>query len=244
MIRPGPLRLLDLTLPTAAENVALDDALLHAVEEADGEPVLRLWELPTYAVVMGRANRADRNVDLDACRADGVPVVRRCSGGGAVLLGPRALVFSLVLRVESGDRVANVDAATDLVMGRLLGPLRTRVGELARRGTSDLAVGDVKVSGNAQRWLRSTFLHHGTLLYDFDLDRIGRYLTAPEREPDYRRGRGHEAFVTNLPLPGGELRRLMAEAWDATLPPPDPPLAAAAELVRTRYADDEWTFRR
>jgi lipoate-protein ligase A len=243
MILPGPLRLLDLTLPTAAENVALDEALLRSVEEAGGGPVLRLWEPETYAVVLGRANKAERNVDLDACRQDGVPVVRRCSGGGTVLLGPGALVFSLVLRVAPGDHLANVEEATTAVLDRILSPLRQRVAGLARQGTSDLAAGEVKVSGNAQRWLRTTFLHHGTLLYDFDLDRIGRYLTAPEREPEYRRGRSHGEFVTNLPLSRDELHRALVEAWDATLPSPEVPTALVRELVRSRYTDDEWTFR-
>lgn len=243
MIRPGPLRLLDLTLATAAENVALDEALLSAVEEADGEPVLRLWELTSYAVVLGRANKVERNVDIAACRRDGVPVVRRASGGGTVLLGPGALVFSLVLRVEPSDHLANVEAATAAVLDRIVAPLRRHVAGLQRAGTSDLAAGDVKVSGNAQRWLRTTFLHHGTLLYDLDLARIGRYLTAPEREPTYRRNRPHDEFVTNVPLSRQDLTRLLIEAWDATLAPPLVPAGAIEHLVRTRYTDDAWTYR-
>lgn len=243
MIIPGPLRLLDLTLSTAAENVALDEALLRSVEEADTGPVLRLWEPESYAVVLGRANKVEKNVDLGACRRDGVPIVRRCSGGGTVLLGPGALVFSLVLRVAPSDHLANVEGATAAVLDRVLSPLRERVAGLARKGTSDLAAGDVKVSGNAQRWLRTTFLHHGTLLYDFDLDRIGRYLTAPEREPEYRRRRSHGEFVTNLPLSRDDLRRALVDAWDATLTPPEVPIALMRELVRTRYTDDEWTYR-
>lgn len=241
MIRPGPLRLLDLTLPAAAENVALDEALLRDVEEADGEPVLRLWELDRYAVVVGRANRVERNVNLEACRRDGVPVVRRCSGGGTVLLGPGALVYSLVLRVDPDGHLANVEGATAAVLDRVLAPLRRHVAGLERKGTSDLAAGEVKVSGNAQRWLRTTFLHHGTLLYDFDLDRIGRYLTSPEREPEYRQGRTHREFVANLPLGRDELKRLLVETWDATLSPSEVP--DVGELVRARYGDEGWTHR-
>ena len=243
MIRPGPLRLLELTLPTALENVALDEALLKTLEETDGEPMLRLWEPAGYAVVVGRANRVERNVNVEACRADGVPIVRRCSGGGTVLLGPGALVFSLILRVEPGDHLANVEGATRDVLGRTLEPLRARVASLERKGTSDLAAGQVKVSGNAQRWLRRTFLHHGTLLYDFEIARIGRYLAPPEREPEYRRGRSHGEFVANLPLTRDELREALVRAWEATLPPPEVPLALTAELVRERYGDEMWTYR-
>lgn len=243
MLRPGPLRLLDLTLSTAAENVALDEALLRTIEESDGEPMLRLWEPTDYLVVVGRANKIERNVNVEACRRDGVPIVRRCSGGGTVLLGPGSLVFSLVLRLEANGHLANVGRATQIILDRILNNLRRRIGDLERQGSSDLTTGGVKVSGNSQRWLRTTLLHHGTLLYDFDVERIERYLTAPEREPDYRRGRSHGEFVTNLPLARDDLRRSLIESWDATLPPAEWPVELVAELVRTRYADDDWTHR-
>ena len=243
MILSGPLRLLDLTLPSVLENVALDEALLRSVEESDGEPVLRLWEPDSYAVVVGRANRIERNVNCAACRRDGVPIVRRFSGGGTVLLGPGSLVFSLFLRVEPGDHLANIGAATQSILERIREPLQKQVADVQQKGTSDLAVGDVKVSGNAQRWLRTTLLHHGTLLHDFDVEAVARYLTSPERQPDYRRDRPHREFLTNLPLSGAALRRSLIDIWNARLPPPPVPCEQVAELVRTRYADDGWTFR-
>jgi lipoate-protein ligase A len=244
MIRLDPLRLLRLTLPTAAENVALDEVLLRAIDENDDAPVLRLWELDHYAVVVGRANRVERNVNVEACQRDGVPIIRRFSGGGTVLLGPGALVFSLFLRREKNAQgLANIDAATALVLDRLLTPLRRGMQELERKGSSDIAAGGVKVSGNSQRWLRTTFLHHGTLLYDFDVSRIERYLTSPEREPDYRQGRSHGDFVRNLPFTKPQLEEMLIESWNASLPAPEVPFDAIRDLVRDRYANDEWTFR-
>jgi len=244
MIRTEPLRLLKLTLPTAAENVALDEVLLRAIDETDAAPVLRLWEPDHYAVIVGRANHIERNVKVEACRADGVPIIRRFSGGGTVLLGPGALVFSLFLRREKNSQhLANIDAATAFVLDRLLAPLRRTVSELERKGSSDIAADGVKVSGNSQRWLRTTFLHHGTLLYDFDLDRIERYLTSPEREPEYRQGRSHRDFVRNLPFTRGQLEDMLVESWNATLPSPEVSLEIVRDLVRDRYENDEWTFR-
>lgn len=243
MIFPGSLQLLELTLPDAAENVALDEALLRRIEESDGQPVLRLWELERHAVIVGRANRIERNVNVEACVKDGIPIVRRFSGGGTVLLGPGALVYSLFLKVQKSSHLANVDAATTMVLDRMLAPLRETMKDLERKGSSDLADNGMKVSGNSQRWLRSTFLHHGTLLYDFDVSRIGRYLTAPERQPDYRRDRDHTEFVTNLPLDALQLRRLLIDAWDATASPPTMPFDDVRILVRERYMNDEWTYR-
>src|SRR5438067_2221926 len=80
------MQLLDLTLPTPAENLALDEALLEAAEagELTGD-ILRLWEMPQVAVILGRSSRASDEVDLAAAEAANVPVLRRSSGGAAVV---------------------------------------------------------------------------------------------------------------------------------------------------------------
>jgi lipoate-protein ligase A len=65
---------------------------------------------------------------------------------------------------------------------------------------SDLAIGDRKFAGHAQRRTRTTLLHHGTILYDFDLGCVGRLLREPARQPAYRRGRSHADFLVNVPL--------------------------------------------
>src|SRR5947208_11415629 len=94
------MRLLDLTLPSAAANLALDEALLLEAEAGRGGEVLRLWEWPAPAVVLGSACVLRDDVDEDACAAGGVPILRRSSGGGTVLLGSGCLCFSLVLAME------------------------------------------------------------------------------------------------------------------------------------------------
>ena len=80
------MRYLDLTLPGAAENLALDETLLQQAEAA-GCPTetLRLWEAARPMVVLGRSSKIEAEVHLDACRELDVPVLRRTSGGAAVL---------------------------------------------------------------------------------------------------------------------------------------------------------------
>src|SRR5947208_2305701 len=121
------MHLLDLTLPTAAENLALDEALLLAAE-GGGPEVLRLWENPSYAVVLG-------------------------SGGSA-------------------------------------------------------------------------------------------YLTRPGRQPDYRRNRPHEEFLTNLPADAATVRRLLVAGWQPEGEYGPPPMDRVRELVAEKYAKEEWNRRR
>src|SRR4051794_14343794 len=80
------VRYLDATLPTLAENLALDEALLIEAEENRGPSVLRTWEWGSPAVVMGASCRVLENLHLDACRTDGVEIARRSSGGGTVVI--------------------------------------------------------------------------------------------------------------------------------------------------------------
>src|SRR5687768_15507648 len=91
---------LDHTLPTPAENLALDEALLLEAEAGRAGEVLRIWEWPTPAVVLGAGGSIADDVNKPACAADGVPIARRASGGGTVLLGRGCLLYSLVLRYD------------------------------------------------------------------------------------------------------------------------------------------------
>ncbi len=241
------LELLDVTLGSPAENLALDEALLDAAEararEAPGETpheVLRFWESPQPFVVLGSAGRLREEVDLDRCRTDGVSVLRRHSGGGAVLQGPGCLNFSLVLSLVARPSLARFRRSYAEILSRTCDALA--VEGLEPRGTSDLAVHAMKVSGNAQRRRRFTLLHHGTFLYDFDVQAIARYLAEPERRPDYRGSRRHEEFLANLPLGAAEIKARLAAAWGAAarlrfrLP-------SVAALVRDKYSNPAWTER-
>ncbi|HVL16074.1 MAG TPA: lipoate--protein ligase family protein [Gemmata sp.] len=237
------MRLLDLTLPTAAENLALDETLLLAAEEAGAGEVLRLWESPSLAVVVGSGGSVEIDVNAAACEADGVPVVRRSSGGGTVLLGPGCLCFSLVIGYESAPGLDQIRASNAYVLARVSRALRP-VLAASLEGTSDLSAGGLKFSGNAQQRKRTHFLHHGTLLCDFDLALMAKYLNAPERQPEYRHNRPHAEFVANLPVTVVEAKRLLVAEWQPAGDYAPMPLDKARELVAEKYSRDDWNRRR
>ena len=237
------VRLLDLTLDTPEENLALDEALLLRARGRGGE-ILRLWESPVPFVVLGVAGRLRDEVDVEAARRDGIPVLRRASGGGTVLQGPGCLDFALVLSLEDRPELRDVTRSYVHILETVAAAVAP--GEILQSGTSDLPRGAFKVSGNAQKRTRDMLVHHGTLLYDFDIDAMARYLREPERQPDYRRRRPHGEFVRNLPVARATIAARLALAWDAVesadtaeyLALPD-----VARLVREKYADPAWTER-
>ncbi len=233
----------DLTLPTLAENLALDDVLLAEVDADRARGLLRFWELDNYGVVLGRSNRAETEADVEACRREGVPIHRRSSGGGAVVIGPGCLAYSLVIPLTDEHRALGVASLTKRLMERIALGLQSSLPNAVACGTSDLAADGFKFSGNAQRWLSRTFLHHGTILYDFDLSRIDRYLRTPSRQPDYRDGRDHSAFVRNVDADRDTLIDLLANSWHA-LPGACSPASVARveQLVQEKYSSADWSI--
>lgn len=195
---------------SAAEHVARDWRIFQAVESGATEVRWSIWEAHRPVIVLGRSNRVDDWVDMGACRRDGVEVLRRCSGGGAVVLGPGCLNYAIGLSIVSRPRLADVAASFRTVLASLTAELR--VEGLMGAGLADLALDGRKVSGNAQRRGRCGLLHHGTVLYDFDAALAHRYLREPPRQPDYRAGRSHQRFLGNLPLSGAAVRRRMEKA--------------------------------
>lgn len=206
-------------------------------------PCLRIWECRDYAVVLGMASRYKDDVVVKQCRRDGVPILRRCTGGGTVLIGPGCLNFTLALPVSSIQHRTDIRPSMKAILSRIAGALSPAAGRIEHQGISDLTANNLKFSGNAQRWLRAAFLHQGTILYDFDVDRVTRYLAQPKRQPDYRNDRPHGAFIENLPIHGQRPGRLIADAWNACKFNGPLPHEIADDLVRRKYRSNDWIFR-
>ena len=244
------------TCPTVAEDLALDEALLDYVEQtaaareaglgegAAPPEFLRLWEARRTAVVLGRSSSLDGEADLPACRAAGVEVLRRTSGGAAIVAGPGSLMYAVVLSYDRRPELRSLDEAHRFVLETTLAAIAPIARGARRRGTSDLALGELKFSGNSVRCKRRHLLYHGTLLYDFDLPLVSRALKMPPRQPDYRQGRSHGEFIRNLSTTADELRRALIATWGVKSAPFDVPSAEVDRLVNERYGRDEWTMQR
>jgi lipoate-protein ligase A len=244
LFNPSTVNFIDLTFPNPEHNLACDEALLDWCEEADGQEILRVWESPKNFVVLGYSNKTATEVRLDACRAAGVPVLRRCSGGGAVLQGPGCLNFSLILKIPPTGPLTGITETTRFILDRHAGMLRSLLDRnVGMQGLSDLTVGPLKFSGNAQRRKRRYLLFHGTFLLDFDIPLVERLLPLPSRQPDYRRGRPHLDFLTNLRTPTRQLKETLRNCWDATEPLRETPDEQIDRLAKTKYSSADWTFK-
>jgi len=265
------MRLFHLQLASAAEHLAADEALLDLAEAGQGGETLRFWEPRETFVVVGYANKVATEVNVAACASAGIPIFRRCSGGGTVVQLPGGLNYSLILRITEDGPTRNIAAANQFIMARnrvatqaALGPA---AGEVSVRGHTDLAIAQPppapasprKFAGNAQRRRRHFLLFHGTLLLNCDLQRIGQLLPMPSLQPDYRADRPHDEFIANLNLSAATVKAALTREWQAEDGCSDPqkdyettdyglqfnaPLLAAIEkLAREKYSAREWNFK-
>jgi lipoate---protein ligase len=234
----------DLTLQTPEENLACDEALLEFCEEHDNCEVLRLWQPAQYFIVVGYADRAGTEVNLEFCRQYTLPVLRRCSGGGAVLQGPGCLNYSLVLRIDSTAVLRSISGTNSFILRRHQDTLAALLqAPVEMKGHTDLAIGGLKFSGNAQRRRRNCLLFHGCFLLHLDLALLEKVLPLPSRQPDYRLGRSHRDFLINLSIAPLLLKQALIRSWAADEPLPDVPLDRISSLAREKYSRDEWNFK-
>ncbi len=236
------MELCDLTLVKPEENLACDEALLSFCEEVGHGGILRFWHPTHYFVAVGYANRLSTEVNLPFCHQHGIPVFRRCTGGGTVLQGPGCLNYALILPSDGEiESLHSITGTNDYILERHSQALSKLVGgAVEKQGHTDLAVGGLKFSGNAQRRGKGFLLFHGCFLVNMDLDLVEKTLLLPSRQPDYRLNRSHRDFLMNLRVPEEDLKLALIQAWGAERRLPEIPFERIGALVQEKYSQASW----
>ncbi|MGW9113436.1 lipoate--protein ligase family protein [Microbacterium sp. NPDC055683] len=234
-------------------NLALDEVLTDRVGDGRRRPTLRIWEWDESAVVIGSFQSYRNEVDPEGAARHGFQVVRRISGGGAMLMGAEQIITyslyvpaSLVAGLTFADSYAFLD---DWVLQALRG-----IGiEATYQPLNDIASPSGKIGGAAQKRLANGgVLHHATLSYDIDgqvmteVLRIGREklsdkgtTSAAKRVDPIRSQTGMarreiiDRFIASFrAFTGAEMRSVSPDE-----------LAEAERLVETKFATDAWLHR-
>ncbi|HAQ60246.1 MAG TPA: lipoate--protein ligase, partial [Microbacterium sp.] len=150
-------------------NLALDEVLTTRVGEGRRRPTLRLWEWNRSAVVIGSFQSLRNEVDPEGAARHGFGVVRRISGGGAMMMAADQIItYSLYVpaALVSGMTFADSYAFLD---DWALQALRSLGVDATYQPLNDIASPTGKIGGAAQkRFANGGILHHATLSYDID----------------------------------------------------------------------------
>lgn len=142
-------------------NLAFEEYIFRTVRDAD---VFLVWR-NAPCVVAGSGQNLCREVRPARLRRLGIPMLRRISGGGTVYHDLGNVNYSLIT-AQTGPTDYEKSLAPILAALHRLGV------PAVRRGVCDLAIGEKKISGSAQRAAEGRVLHHGTLLFETDLDML------------------------------------------------------------------------
>ena len=260
LIRSGPL--------PGALNMALDEALLQAVAGGRSRPVLRLYRWQPSALTLGYSQPAAA-VEWQACRRLGVEVVRRPTGGRAVL-HDRECTYAVIAPAAGAPFPGGIAASYREIAGALrlalaalglpaeLAPGRRRGGQpgicFVAPATSELVYRGCKVTGSAQKRQGQAFLQHGSIPVDLDLERLWQLLDPGGRTPP-REG------AAQLALSVGWLNRWLQPAVTISQVEEALPVAfaesfgvqfeedavsadewaAAQALAEEKYGNEQWT---
>jgi lipoate-protein ligase A len=240
------MTLLDITLGTPGENLALDHALFDLCEQDGTSSFLRFWQATSTFVVLGYSNSAASEANIRVCEQHGIPVLRRISGGGTIVQTSGCLSYSVVLPISRDPSLRSVPSTNRYMMDRVKHAVSRLIpgATVTINGETDLVVNDRKVAGNAQRRGLTAALFHGVFLLDADLDAITKLLPMPTTYPAYREHRPHGDFIANLTVPASALQNELAAEWKAETIPFEIPSERIHDLQRRLYSRSEWNLRK
>ncbi len=235
------MKLLKTGADTAFLNMGIDEALMKTCSE----PVLRLYSWKPSAVSIGYFQGLEEEVDLPVAEAQGVDVVRRITGGGAVFHDAE-LTYSFVTR----DFKENILDSYKDICGAILSGLKGIGVDGSFAPLNDLVVNGKKFSGNAQTRKGSVLLQHGTILLDVDVDRMFSLLKVPSEKMRDKIVSDVKMRVTGIGKSFDEAAVAVESGFEAENGAPLEPMTLSAEQkalaqeAAIRYASPDWLHLR
>ncbi|CAD5324458.1 unnamed protein product [Arabidopsis thaliana] len=144
-------------------------------------------------IVMGMSGKPSQLLEVGPVMEDRIPVIKRFTGGGTVIVDKSTLFVSLIC---NKDDVPNVQPYPRSVMA-WSGSLYDEVFKSVNGFQLHYVFGDRKFGGNAQSIIKNRWIHHTSFLWDYDVRNMA-YLKLPSRVPQYRLERDHTDFVCRM----------------------------------------------
>ena len=243
-IKFSSIRVLETGYNAAAFNMALDEALIESIGDV---PVLRIYGWRPAAVSIGYFQSIKEEVDLEKCSQLGIDIVRRLTGGGAVL-HECELTYSFITKQYPQSILESCKWICDAIVMSI-----SRLGFNASFvPLNDIVVNGKKVSGSAQTRRNGVLLQHGTLLLDVDVEKMFSVLKVPPeklRDKIIKDMRNRVTGLSGITFDHmrSSIKASFAEKFDSKLVADSlstEEMRRAKWLAEQKYNSKEWTFKR
>ena len=243
-IKYDKIRTLETGFNPAMNNMAIDEALMETVGEV---PILRIYGWRPAAVSIGYFQSMNEEVNFAKCREIGVDVVRRLTGGGAVL-HECELTYSFISREYPKNIMESYRWICDAIVMSI-----NRLGFDANFvPLNDIVIGGKKVSGNAQTRRNGVLLQHGTILLGVDVDKMFSVLKVPSEKLRDKIIKDAKERVTSLTGTtfddmATSLKTSFAAKFESKLITDalsTKEISRARWLANRKYSSKEWNLRR
>lgn len=233
-----------------AMHMALDEILTGEVSAGRRPPTLRVWEWAAPAVVIGRFQSLRNEVDAEAAARHGIQVVRRISGGGAMFIEPgNTITYSICAPLTLVEDMSFQESyqMMDRWVIQALGELGI---EAAYQPLNDITSPGGKIAGAAQARRGGAVLHHVTMAYDIDADKMLEVLRIGREKLSDKGTTSANKRVDPLRSQSGLPRETVIERMVETFRREHglrldhlraDELARADRLAREKFATAEWT---
>ena len=170
-------------------NIAAEEYILKSIDD----DIVMLWR-SSPSVIIGKHQNTLNEVNTQLVSELNIPVIRRISGGGTVYHDEGNLNYSLITRSSNKSTLVNFNKATEPIISFL----KNNGIHATFEGKSNLRISGLKFSGNSAHVYKNKVLHHGTLLFNTDLDLLNKIITPPKQQITDKAVQSIRTSVTNI----------------------------------------------
>ena len=248
IIKFNEIRLLRTGHNNAYWNMAVDEVLMNSVRNSTTEtPTLRLYGWSPSAVSIGYFQSVEQEVNTEICKKSGVDLVRRVTGGGAVLHDSE-LTYSFITRKYPQNIIESYRLVCDPIVSCLL---NLGFNEPRFVPLNDVLVEGKKVSGNAQTRKEGILLQHGTILLDVDFEKMFSVLKIPQQKIQDKLIKNVKERVRGLNRTFEEVSAALEQAFSTKFAAKlvvdkitSQECIDSQMLIETKYGTQAWNWRR
>jgi lipoate-protein ligase A len=225
-------------------NIALEEYLLKSMNAN----IIMLWR-SRPSIIVGKHQNTLAEINLEFVRKKDIPVIRRLSGGGTVFHDPGNINFTFIKNSESSN-IVDFKGYTQPIIDFL----KTLELNAHFEGKNDLRINGLKISGNAEHVFKNRVLHHGTLLFDANLQNLNEAIKSKEKNFTSKAVKSVRSKVANIadflnePMHRNDFFKRLREylisssSVNEIYTPSAPDMLRVGKLIDEKYKTWDWNF--